>query len=151
MAMALFLKVDPQWDITLWKLVKKAAWLAGEKPPSCETQPPLDARIPLAIILFYRGSRKVSRGWDLTTVRQLLAGLTEPVLLSACCTLGRFRHVQLCATLWTVGPPGSSVHGIFQARTLEWVAVPSCSGSSWCRDWSCVSYVSHIGRQLLYH
>ena len=27
-------------------------------------------------------------------------------------------------------PPGSSVHGILQARILEWVAVPSCRGSS---------------------
>ena len=29
--------------------------------------------------------------------------------------------------------PGSSVHGIFQARILEWVAVPSSMGSSWPR------------------
>jgi len=27
-------------------------------------------------------------------------------------------------------PPGSSVHGILQARTLEWVAMPSSRGSS---------------------
>jgi len=27
------------------------------------------------------------------------------------------------------GPPGSSVHGILQARILEWVAVPSSRGS----------------------
>ena len=27
-------------------------------------------------------------------------------------------------------PPGSSVHGIFQARILEWVAVPFSRGSS---------------------
>ena len=26
------------------------------------------------------------------------------------------------------GPPGSSVHGILQARTLEWVAIPSSPG-----------------------
>ena len=33
---------------------------------------------------------------------------------------------QLCLTLWgpmDSSPPGSSVHGIFQARVLEWVAV----------------------------
>ena len=28
------------------------------------------------------------------------------------------------------GPPGSSVYGILQARILEWVAIPSASGSS---------------------
>ena len=35
---------------------------------------------------------------------------------------------QLCSTLCNpmdCSPPGSSVHGILQARTLEWVAVPS--------------------------
>jgi len=28
-------------------------------------------------------------------------------------------------TLWTVSPPGSSVHGILQARILEWVVMSS--------------------------
>ena len=31
-------------------------------------------------------------------------------------------------------PPGSSVHGILQARILEWVAIPFSRGSSWPRD-----------------
>ena len=31
-------------------------------------------------------------------------------------------------------PPGSSVHGIPQARILEWVAIPFSRGSSWPRD-----------------
>ena len=48
-------------------------------------------------------------------------------------------------------PPGSSVHGILQARTLEWVAVPSSRGSSWPRDWTCVSRVSCNSRRILYH
>ena len=30
--------------------------------------------------------------------------------------------------------PGSSIHGIFQAGTLEWVAISFCRGSSWSRD-----------------
>ena len=33
-------------------------------------------------------------------------------------------------------PSGSSVHGILQARRLEWVAVPSSRGSSWPRNWT---------------
>ena len=32
------------------------------------------------------------------------------------------------------GPPGSSVHGILQARILDWVAMPSCRGSSQPRN-----------------
>ena len=41
-------------------------------------------------------------------------------------------------------PPGSSVHGILQARILEWVALPSSRGSPQPRDQTCVSYVSCI-------
>ena len=40
---------------------------------------------------------------------------------------------QLCLTLcdpMDCNPPGSSVHGIFQARVLKWVAMPSFRGSS---------------------
>ena len=47
--------------------------------------------------------------------------------------------------------PGSSVHRILQARILAWVATPSSRGSSWPRDWICVSYASWIGRWVLYH
>ena len=39
-------------------------------------------------------------------------------------------------------PPGSSVHGIFQARVLEWVAVPFSRGSSQPRDWTQVSRIA---------
>ena len=37
-------------------------------------------------------------------------------------------HVKLFATPWTVARPGSSVHGIFQARLLEWLAISSSRG-----------------------
>ena len=48
-------------------------------------------------------------------------------------------------------PSGSSVHGIFQARILDWVAISSSRGSSWPRDQTWVSGVSYVGRQVLYH
>ena len=41
-------------------------------------------------------------------------------------------------------------HGVFQARTPEWVAISSSRGSSWPRK-TRNSYVSFIGRQVLYH
>ena len=41
-------------------------------------------------------------------------------------------------------PPDSSFHGIFQARILEWVAVPFSRGSSQPRDWTQVSCI--VGR-----
>ena len=48
-------------------------------------------------------------------------------------------------------PPDSTVHGILQARILEWVAVTSSSGSFQCRDQTHISYISCTGRQFLYH
>ena len=47
--------------------------------------------------------------------------------------------------------PGSSVHGIFQARILEWVANSFSRGFSQPRDQTFISCVSCIGRQILYH
>ena len=47
-------------------------------------------------------------------------------------------RVQLCDPM-DCSPPGSSVHGILQARILEWVVMPSSRGSSQPRDWSQVS------------
>ena len=59
-------------------------------------------------------------------------------------------HVRLCDTM-DYSPPDSCVHGILQARILEWVAMLSSRGSSPPRDWTCVSFVSCIGRWILYH
>ena len=47
--------------------------------------------------------------------------------------------------------PGSSVHGILQARTVEWVAVSFPRGSSWPRDLHCrwiLYWLSHQGSPL---
>ena len=64
----------------------------------------------------------------------------------SCCLVA-----QSCLTLCDVldcSPPGSSVYGISRVRILEWVAISFSRGSSWPRDWPCVSC---IGRQVLYH
>ena len=42
-------------------------------------------------------------------------------------------------SLQACSPPGSSVHGILQARILEWVAISFSRGSSQPRDWTRVS------------
>ena len=52
---------------------------------------------------------------------------------------------QLCLALCDpldYSPPGLSVHGIFQARILEWVAIPISRGSSRPRDWMQVSCIT---------
>ena len=45
-------------------------------------------------------------------------------------------------------PPGSSVHGIFWARILEWVATSFSRGSSQPRDWT---RIPCIGKQILHY
>ena len=52
---------------------------------------------------------------------------------------------QSCPTLcdpmdW--GLPGSSFHGVFQARILEWIAIPLSRGLSWPRDRTWVSRIA---------
>ena len=48
-------------------------------------------------------------------------------------------------------PPGSSVKGILQDKTLELVDISFSRGSSWSRNRARVSCVSCIGRRVLYH
>ena len=65
----------------------------------------------------------------------------EPCTSTLCMCL----VTQLCLTLcdpMDCSPPGSSVHGIFQARILEWVATHSSRGSSWPRNWTRVSCIA---------
>ena len=59
---------------------------------------------------------------------------------------GRVSEVaQLCPTLCDpvdCSPPGSSIHGIFQARVLGWVAISFSRGSSWPRARTGVSHTA---------
>ena len=50
-------------------------------------------------------------------------------------------RVRLCVPM-DCSPPASSVHGILQARVLEWVAMPSCKGSFQLRDRTQVSCIA---------
>ena len=54
-------------------------------------------------------------------------------------------HAQPCLILWDpmdCSPPGSSAHGISQARILEWVAIPFSRGYSWLRDQTQASHIA---------
>ena len=53
-------------------------------------------------------------------------------------------HVLLFVTPQTVVPPGSSFHGTFQVKILEWVAISSSRRSSWPRDQTHISYIGRI-------
>ena len=59
---------------------------------------------------------------------------------------------QSCPTLcdpMDCSPPGSSIHGIFQARVLEWVAIAFSRGSSHTRDQTWVFQI--VGRCFTDH
>ena len=56
------------------------------------------------------------------------------VLRLTMCVCYRLSHVWLC-------PPGSSVHGILQARILKWIAIPFSRVSSWPRDRTRISHI----------
>ena len=53
--------------------------------------------------------------------------------------------VQFCPALCNhtdCSPPGSSVHGIFQTRMLEWISIPFSKGSSQPRNQTWVSCIA---------
>ena len=64
------------------------------------------------------------------------------------------KSLESCLTLCDLidgSSPGSSVPGILQARTLEWVAMLSSRGSSLPMDRTPISYISCVGSRVLYH
>ena len=76
-------------------------------------------------------------------------GIAFSAVCSSAFMLSHFCHVQLCNPM-DYSPPGSSVHGILQARIQEWVAMPSSKGSSWPRNQTSISYITWIGRWVFF-
>ena len=63
-------------------------------------------------------------------------------LIMGRCVMHTFSVVSDSLEPMGCSPPGSSVHGIFQSRILEWVAISFSRGSSRprvSRDWICIS------------
>ena len=107
-------------------------------------------------------SLKMMLCWILQKFPSIL--ILESNLLSYSLTKAVFNLFLCCAVLCVVAQscptlchlmdcslPGSSVHGIVQARILEWVAMPSSRESSQIRDWTrflalqADSWLSHHG------
>ena len=79
--------------------------------------------------------------WYHTTARVLpLENGASPTLLSICVKTVKVKVTQLCQTL--CDPMDYTVHGILQARILEWVAFPFFRGSSPPRDQTHVSPIA---------
>ena len=67
--------------------------------------------------------------------------LKELEVMQVVCVLSHFSSIWLCDPM-DCSLPGSSVHGILQARILEWVAMPSSRVSFWPWDRIWVSYIA---------
>ena len=74
---------------------------------------------------------------------------TLPCAQSAC-ELSLFSHVWLFATLWTVAHQAPLFMGFSRQEYWSGLPCPPPGASSWPRDWTHISYVSCIGRQVLY-
>ena len=85
----------------------------------------------------------IQRSWK--TVEQLFKKSNIVTIL--CCTQ---LHPTLCDPVGC-SPPGSSVHGISQARILGWVAISFSRGSSWPRDGTLIPCIFCISRWIPYH
>ena len=77
-------------------------------------------------------------------------GILVTLATMVCVCVLVFQSCPILCNPMDCSPPGSSVHGILQARVLEWVAISSSRGSSWPRDQTCVSCISCTGRRILY-
>ena len=103
----------------------------------------LQARILERVAISF--SRRSSQPRDRTWVSRIVGRLF---------TIWATREAQSCPTLCDPldgNPPGSSVHGISQARILGRVAISFSRVSSWSRGWIFIFYMSCLGRQILYH
>ena len=101
-----------------------------------------------------------SRDITLPTKVCLVKAMFFPVVMCGCESwtikkaAAAAKLLQSCPTLCDPidgSPPGSSIHGILQARILEWVAISFSKGSSQPMDRTHISFVSCIGRRVLYH
>jgi len=118
---------------TFWQ--QKLCWEEGmqdqgvSKGQSFPGKEMIWAKVKVYLEAWYKACSKVCLKWSMCYVLQLCLTLCDPM-----------HHI----------PPCSTLHGILQARILEWVAVSSSRGSSQPKDWTCISYVSCIVRQVLY-
>ena len=74
-----------------------------------------------------RDNKLKSRDITLSTRVHLVKAMVFPVVMYECAAT---KALQSCPTLcnpMNCSPPGSSIHGIFQARILKWVAIASSS------------------------
>ena len=111
------------------KLVTELGYESRTFRPQNQTSSPLPCCGPadLTELLWSRSHTEI---WNLSTKRRNTAVWIK----------GNVKVAQLCLTLWD--PMDYIVHGILQARIMEWVAFPFSRWSSQPRDWTQVSCIA---------
>ena len=97
---------------------------------------------PLSRLWGPRAGQSQSRGTECESHIHPLEQASPPELVP---DMEKMKVAQSCPTLCNpmdCSLPGSSVHGILQARILEWVAIPFSRGSSQPRNWTRVSGIA---------
>ena len=113
-------------DWTYWSLLIDAQYFsAGHTDRSKLTHLPFGALRSWSLCLSNLQSGVYlcsawTRGWGIIRHTRSLVHISCSCLL---CVLGRFSHVRLFVTLWTVACQAPLSMGILQARILEWVAI----------------------------
>ena len=127
-------KSDPQGQRTkpAWRNIKLK--LGAQREPRGKS--PGGRELPLSLLVTFRHSPvPLQLPHFCSRFQKCNSAHSRTSLFCSSCVL--CLVIQLCPTFCDAmdcSPPGSCVHGILQARILEWVAMPSSRGSSQPRD-----------------
>ena len=105
---------------------------------------------PKVVIVFLSPYRQCQKNFPFIVGKNGCFILLIAAIIDGECSA--YSVAKSCLTLcnpmdWSL--PGSPVHGISQARILEWVAISYSEGSF--RGWTQISYIPCIGWQILCH
>ena len=131
------------WDWRAWRVIDTETMANASYRKTCLMKVSAGPRQPLR---WCRGET----AYDLASFTMKEKESLFHQLYKACLRAQSLSHSQLTDSM-DCRLPGSSVHGILQARILEWVVISFSRGSSWPRDWTHVSCISCIGRRIIYH
>ena len=114
---------------------------------------PYEVRIVIREVVTKKGTQRASGAWAtlsflIWVVFTVVCLLCEHLYNIYACVHAKLlqSYSTLCDPPMDCSPPGSSVHGILQARILEWIAMPFSRGSSQPRNRTSISYVSCTGQ-----
>ena len=93
----------------------------------------LDSHLKIPENLFFFPQFNFPKSWTIRKENSPVSGFKLCMCICACLTL---------LDLMDCGLPGSSIHGILQARILGWIAISYSRGYSQPRDQTWVSYIA---------